>query len=131
MSLYIPILSEVVGGVRDWFKGRQEIKQAQVEGEIAITRKAAEHVETWEQLHAKGSQTSWKDEFWTLVFATPMILGFIPGGKKYVDAGFEALEAMPQWYQYTLMVMVLAAFGIRLTGTVWDKLGIKRKTQND
>ena len=77
----------------------------------------------WEQLHAKGSQTSWKDEFWTLVFAIPLIMGFIPGGEKYTKAGFTALSGMPEWYQYTLVTMVLASFGIKMTGTVKKLMG--------
>lgn len=129
MSLYIPILSEVVGGVRDWMKGKQEIKKARVEGEVAVTRKAAENVATWEQLHAKGSQSSWKDEFWTIVFAIPLVFAFIDtpwfDGPEIARQGFEAFKQMPEWYQYTLVTMVLASFGIRVTGTIKNMMGSK------
>lgn len=127
MSLYIPILSEVVGGVRDWVKGKQEIKKAKVDGEIAVTKKAAEDLASWEQLHAKGSQSSWKDEFWTIIFSIPLVLAFIdiPGfnGPQIAKDGFAAFKEMPEWYQYTLVTMVLAAFGIRATGSIKNMIG--------
>lgn len=129
MSLYLPIVSEVFGGVRDWFKGKQEIKKAEVEGQIAVTKRAAEDVATWEQLHAKGSQSSWKDEFWTIVFAIPLVFAFIQtpwfDGPEIARKGFEAFSLMPEWYQYTLVTMVLASFGIRVTGTIKGMLGKK------
>ena len=34
-------------------------------------------------------------------------------GKTIVAEGFAALETMPDWYQYTLGVIVAASFGVR------------------
>ena len=34
-------------------------------------------------------------------------------GRDIVANGFEALETMPDWYQYTLGVIVAASFGVR------------------
>ena len=115
--------SLVVSGIIDWIKDRSAIKKAKVEGQIKVIQSASNNTADWEQLHAKGSQTSWKDEFWTVVFAVPVIMGFIPGGEKYVSAGFEALRTMPEWYQYTLVTMVLASFGIRVTSTFKKLMG--------
>lgn len=115
--------SLIINGVVGWFKDKSAIKKAKVEGQIKVIQQAAGNTAEWEQLHAKGSQTSWKDEFWTLVFAIPLIMGFIPGGEKYTKAGFTALSGMPEWYQYTLVTMVLASFGIKMTGTVKKLMG--------
>ena len=163
--------SLVVSGIIDWIKDRSAIKKAKVEGQIKVIQSASNNTADWEQLHAKGSQTSWKDEFWTVVFAVPvimgfipggqikviqsasnntadweqlhakgsqtswkdefwtvvfavpLIMGFIPGGEKYTSAGFEALRTMPEWYQYTLVTMVLASFGIRVTSTFKKLMG--------
>ena len=113
----------LLDGVIGWFKGKSAIKKAKVEGEIANIANASKNTADWERLHAKGSQTSWKDEFWTIVFAIPLIMGFIPGGEEYTKAGFAALGEMPEWYQYTLVTMVLASFGIKMTGTVKKLMG--------
>ena len=34
-------------------------------------------------------------------------------GRTIVAEGFAALETMPDWYQYTLGVIVAASFGVR------------------
>ena len=62
---------------------------------------------------ATNSATSWKDEWLTLLFSIPMIMAFFPSMVPYVISGFQALEQMPQWYQYTLSVIVAASFGVR------------------
>jgi hypothetical protein len=119
---WVKLALGAIGLGGDYLEGKQRLKQTKLEGEISITKKKAEHIDTWEQTHAQGSQTSWKDEFWTLVWSVPVIMAFIPGGAKYALAGFDALMMMPEWYTYTLMTIVLAAFGIRLTGAVKAKL---------
>lgn len=108
------LLKPLLNGVVGFFKDKAKLKQAKVEGQIAVLKTAAKDTAAWEQLHAKGSQTSWKDEFWTLVFAVPLIMGFV-GYSDEAMIGFEALKAMSEWYQYTLVTMVLASFGIRAT----------------
>lgn len=62
---------------------------------------------------AENSGQSWKDEWLTILFSIPLILAFIPDMVPYVMQGFEALEQMPAWYQYTLSIIVGASFGVR------------------
>ncbi len=107
----------IVPGVIDWFKGKLAIKKAKMDGEIHVLKQASQNIADWEQIHAKGSQTSWKDEFWTIIFAIPLVLGFV-GFEDVTHKGFAALSAMPDWYQYTLVTMVLASFGIRMNNLV-------------
>ena len=61
----------------------------------------------------KNANTSWKDEFWTLILAIPMICAFVPLLVPYVHAGFDALKQMPDWYQYVLIAAICTSFGIR------------------
>jgi len=74
---------------------------------------------------AKQASQSWKDEWLTLLFSIPLILAFIPSAVPYVMQGFEALEAMPQWYQYTLSIIVAASFGVRSAIGLMNKRGPK------
>ena len=111
----------IIPGFIDWFKGKLAIKKARVEGELQVIKQASQNTADWEQLHAKGSQTSWKDEFWTIVFAIPLIMGFI-GYAEEANEGFLALSNMPDWYQYTLVTMVLASFGIRIGSIIKGKM---------
>ena len=63
---------------------------------------------------AQGSQQSFKDEWLVALFSIPLILSFCgEWGRTIVAEGFAALETMPDWYQYTLGVIVAASFGVR------------------
>ena len=119
------LIGPVVNGVSGFFRDRAAIKKAKVEGEIAVIQQASQNAADWEKIHAMASGSSWKDEFWTIIFAVPLVMGFIPGMTEFVIAGFESFAAMPEWYQYTLVTMVLASFGIRVTDRVKNALGKK------
>jgi hypothetical protein len=63
---------------------------------------------------AQGTQNSWKDEYLVLLFSLPLILCFTgEWGRSAVADGFAALEKMPEWYQYTLGVIVASSFAVR------------------
>ena len=75
---------------------------------------AATSEASWEKVMAKGSVNSWKDEWLTVLFSIPLILAFCGDwGREIVSNGFAALEAMPDYYQYTLGVIVSASFAVR------------------
>ena len=89
-------------------------KIAKAEAEAEIMKVAATSEANWEKIMAKGSVNSWKDEWLTILFSIPLILVFVGDtGREIVANGFEALELMPDWYQYTLGVIVAASFGVR------------------
>lgn len=119
------LIGPVVNGVSGFFRDRAAIKKAKVEGEIAVIQQASQNAADWERIHAQASASSWKDEFWTIIFAVPLVMGFIPGMTEFVVAGFASFASMPEWYQYTLVTMVLASFGIRITDRVKNALGKK------
>jgi len=56
-----------------------------------------------------------------ILFSIPMILAFIPGMEGVVQQGFGQLEAMPEWYQYSLGVIIAASFGIRSATKLFRK----------
>ena len=79
-------------------------------------------VADWERIMAQGSQTSWKDEWLTILFSIPLVLVFLGDtGRDIVANGFAALETMPDWYQYTLGVIVAASFGVRSASKFFGK----------
>ena len=67
----------------------------------------------WDLEMAKGSQSSWKDEWLTILFSIPLILAFIPGMEEVVANGFRTTPSYAEWYQYSLGVIVAASFGVR------------------
>ncbi len=103
-----------------WLKGRVERSAAKTKAEVqaklteaAILEKKATADIDWDIEQAKGSQTSLKDEWLCLLFSIPLILAWIPGCEGIVERGFAELEKMPDWYMYSLGIIVAASFGMR------------------
>jgi hypothetical protein len=118
IQAFIGPISNLVG---TWLNGKVETKaaetkakvaKAEAEAQIMLSRATSEA--DWEKIMAQGSQSSWKDEWLTILFSIPLILVFVGDfGREIVANGFVALEIMPDWYQYTLGVIVAASFGVR------------------
>ena len=116
-SLIAP-LSELAGG---WLKGKAQaqaahanLKLVEAEAKAAVMKNAAMSESEWEKLMAQGTMNSWKDEYLVILFSIPLILVFTgEWGRTVVAEGFSALEQMPEWYQYTLGVIVASSFAVR------------------
>ena len=103
-----------------WLEGKVEktkaetgAKVARAKAEATIMEKKATGEIDWDLEMARGSQSSWKDEWLVILFSVPLILSFIPGMEGVVANGFAQLDKMPDWYQYSLGVIVAASFGVR------------------
>ena len=118
------MLTALIGPIANlagtWLEGKVEktkaetgAKVARAKAEATIMEKKATGELEWDLEMARGSQSSWKDEWLVILFSVPLILAFIPGMEGVVASGFEQLKAMPQWYQYSLGVIVAASFGVR------------------
>ena len=111
-------LTELAGG---WLKGKADanaaaaqLKLTEAEAKAKIMMSKETSVHDWERLMAQGTQNSWKDEYLVLIFSAPLILSMSgEWGRTAVAEGFTALEAMPEWYQYTLGVIVASSFAVR------------------
>lgn len=111
-------ITNIVGGI---VQGKMEQKAAETKAKVAkaeaqaqIMLSQATSEADWEKIMAEGSQESWKDEWLTILFSVPLVLAFCgEWGRDIVADGFTALNAMPDYYRYTLGAIVSASFGIR------------------
>ena len=116
----IQMLGPLVSLASSWIEGKVEKTKANAAAEVALKnaeaivyeRKATAEVD-WDLEAIKASNNSWKDEWLVILFSIPMIMAFIPGLEGVVARGFEQLDMMPDWYQYSLGVIIAASFGIR------------------
>ena len=113
----IPAIAELAGG---WLKGKAEekaatsrVKVARAEAEAEVMRVAATHDAGWERVMAEASKNSWKYEAWTILFIAIIAMCFIPPLQPYVERGFDALSATPQWFQWAMYASIAASFGLR------------------
>ena len=111
--MYIPIISGLLNLGNTYLEGKNKKEAAKADAEAKVLIRASESEAEWERIMAQNSGDSWKDEYLTLIFSIPMILCFFPFLVDDVKAGFAALEQMPEWYQYTLSVIVGASFAVR------------------
>ena len=118
------MLAALIGPISNiastWLEGKVEEKKAQsatkvakAQAEAVVMQKKATGEMDWDLEMPRASSTSWKDEWLVILFSIPLILAFIPGMEGVVQNGFEQLNKMPEWYQYSLGVIVAASFGVR------------------
>jgi len=127
------VLAALIGPIADlagtWMSGKVAEKKAQsatkvamAQAEAVVMQKKATGEIDWDLKMADASAHSWKDEWLTVLFSVPLILAFCgEWGRQIVSDGFTALEAMPQYYQYTLGTIVAASFGTRAATKFFGK----------
>lgn len=97
------------GIVLDWFQGKREKAKAKHETELKVIANTA----TWEQQAQKNAQSSWKDEYWTIILSLPFIGAFVPPLVPYIKEGFAVLNTMPEYYIASVLISIGASFGYR------------------
>lgn len=104
-----------------WLEGKVEktkaetgAKVARAKAEATIAEKQATGEIDYDIAAANQMASSWRDEFFSLLFAIPMVLAFCGDwGREIVFNGFEALQQMPTWYQVSLGALVASSVGMR------------------
>ncbi len=102
--MWLGLIKEVVSG---WV-GMKKVKY-EAEGQRAM---ALAKVEAGYDLEAlRAQKDSWKDEVFLYVFLSPLVIAWFDQEKamRWVDF----VSQMPAWYQYMLVGMMAAVFGLR------------------
>ena len=119
------LIGPLTGLVGDHFKRKAEEKQATHERKLQVIQSDA----SWENKMADATQSSWKDAFWTIILALPLMaisFGVITDNSEVIERvrmGFEVLGELDDWYTYLLFLAISASFGLRSA----DKLMNLRK----
>ena len=109
----VGVAGDAVSGFIETKKAKAKQKLVKIEAETSLMEKQIKGEIDWDVEAVKGSKESWKDEYLTILFSIPLLLCFLPFTVEYVERGFEALAMTPDWYKYTLGVIVSASFGIK------------------
>tara|TARA_R110002012_G_scaffold34271_1_gene99199 strand:- start:14849 stop:15220 length:372 start_codon:yes stop_codon:yes gene_type:complete len=110
-------IANLAGG---FLKNKAEEKQAKHKAKMSMIKNDAD----WESKMVDASANSWKDEFWTLVLATPVFMvgyAIVVNDVTVIDRvqqGFDALADLPEWYQYLLFIAISSSFGIKGVGKI-------------
>jgi len=116
------ILGLLVKPVTDYFTTRQEIKAKRAERldriDEARTTASIQRISEGDRAASDLDEyfvrtNGWKDDISFYLFLMPALLAFHPEAVPHVNAGFAALTEMPEWYQVTLGLMLIAVWGYR------------------
>jgi hypothetical protein len=124
MSLIGKILGAAAAPAIDYLKARQElrskerirkeeIKDARHARQLELERERAKHTAEWELEQIRNS--GWKDEYVLISLSIPLVGCFVPGVDVYILRGFAVLEKTPEWFQWLILTVYAAIYGIRLT----------------
>lgn len=109
------LIAPVANLASGYLKNKAEEKQAKHKAKMSMIENDA----NWESKMVDASANSWKDEFWTIVLATPVFMvgyAIVANDLTVIDRvheGFSALSTLPEWYQYLLFICISSSFGIR------------------
>jgi len=115
------LIKTLVGVGGTFLQGKMDNKKAEIEGRNNAIQEKLKQSVTWDEIHAKNSGESWKDEWFTLLFSIPLVLAFIPSAVPYVEQGFKVLDLMPDWYKQALAVLVAASVGYQKLTQLFTK----------
>ena len=126
--MWTALIAPIANIAGSWIDGKVEQTKAKATANVARAKAEATIMEKkatgeidWDIEMARSSASSWKDEWLVILFSIPLILAFIPGMEDVVRNGFEQLNTMPEWYQYSLGVIVAASFGVRSATKLFGK----------
>lgn len=100
---------------KEFLKGKADEKKAIQQRKISAIQNDAD----WESKMADATKNSWKDEFFSIILSLPLIAVAYSVAMDdvtiiaRVNEGFEALNKLPEWYQYLLFIAVSASFGLK------------------
>jgi len=116
------LISPIASIAGTWLEGRLEtkkadtkVKVAKAEAEAKIMLKKATGEMDMEANLTGQMETSWKDEFWTIIFGAILVACFLPFTQEYVREGFIFLSMhSPDWFQNCLYICIGSSFGYRI-----------------
>ena len=125
MSILTSLIQPVANIAGSIIKNRGELAQAKHSQKM----KVLESTSDWESKMADATTNSYKDEFWCLILASPLIAIFYgvfvdnPEIIERVRHGFNVLNELDEWYTYLLFLAISASCGLRSA----DKIFALRK----
>jgi hypothetical protein len=109
------LIGPAIDLAKDFVKGKADEKKAIQQRKISAIQNDAD----WEKKMADATSNSWKDEFWSIILALPIVAVAYSVALDdvsiidRVNQGFAALNQLPEWYQYLLFIAVSASFGLK------------------
>ena len=107
------IIGDTVKGFVATKKAKSELKLTEIQAQKSLKEQQIAGKVAWEASAVDQMKGSWKDELILLALLIPAVAVFIPGWTPHIQAGFEALHSLPDYYKHLLYIACSASFGIK------------------
>ena len=124
-----PLLSvagSAISGFVETKKAKAHAKLTEIKAVSALKEQQIAGKVSWEASAVDQMKGSWKDEFVLLALMIPAILVFIPGMTPHIEAGFKALQSLPEYYRNLLYLSCSVSMGVRMAPGVRGLLNKKK-----
>jgi|TARA_R100001530_G_scaffold32719_1_gene25685 hypothetical protein len=109
----IGVASNAVSGFIETKKLKQEAKVTEIKAKTVLRQKQIAGEVSWEASAVDQMKGSWKDELILICLLAPAVAVFFPGMTHHIEAGFVALQQLPDYYKHLLYIACSASFGIK------------------
>jgi len=109
----IGVASNAVSGFIETKKLKQEAKVTEIKAKTVLRQKQIAGEVSWEASAVDQMKGSWKDELILICLLAPAVAVFFPGMTHHIEAGFIALQQLPDYYKHLLYLACSASFGIK------------------
>jgi ATP:corrinoid adenosyltransferase len=105
-------LAEFLDGVKTVIVDEVHMAKAEVlKNERVAEIEASKSVQVQQ---IKSAESSWKDEYLTVVFTAILVAHFIPPAMPFMAQGWELLKSAPQEFWWVILTIVSGSFGMHL-----------------
>jgi len=116
-SALIGPIADLAGGYLNNKKekavAKQKLEVAKIEAKVTKVQQDGD----WEEAAIKATDSSWKDEAWTIAFILLIAGCMWPDAQPYIKQGFIVLkEDCPEFISWGILASIGASFGLKSIG---------------
>jgi menaquinone-dependent protoporphyrinogen IX oxidase len=102
-----PLTSFIGEKVIGYFEHRTEVLKNERIAEIEASKSV-------QIAQVKASESSWKDEYLTIIFSAIFVAHFIPQSMPFMAKGWELLSKAPTEFWWVILTIVSGSFGMNI-----------------
>lgn len=104
LTLLAPLGKAIFGQISTHFESKRKLREARQASELK-----------WAETMAKATESSWKDEYITIVITLPIVAAMF-GYPELGERAFQMMHLAPEWFTVAFMTVVGGSFGVSLFG---------------
>ena len=107
------VAGQAVSGFMETKRAKAENKLTEIKAQTKLRQQQIAGEVSWEASAVDQMKGSWKAELILICLLAPTVAVFVPGWTPHIQAGFEALHSLPDYYKHLLYIACSVSFGVR------------------